>query len=288
MSAVGQSVRRLTTAGGSRAGARWHRVHPATVAALVVLVFFAFAAAWPGLLAVRGPIDPDLTAVLHPPGAGHLLGTDQLGRDVWSRIVHGTRVSLLTGLGAAGLGLLGGIVLALVAALGGHAADQVVMRVIEVMLSFPSLLLALLVITVLGPGPASVVAAIALAEIPHYARLTRAQIFVVRKAPYVEAARSLGRRRLPVMLRHVLPNATGPVLSLATIGIGTAVMISASLSFLGLGRQQPAPEWGAMLAEGRDFVTTAWWLAVFPGAAITLAVAACLVLGRRMRARWRS
>ncbi|MEU4743968.1 ABC transporter permease, partial [Actinosynnema sp. NPDC023658] len=166
---------------------------------------------------------------------------------------------------------------------GGRVADQVVMRVVEVLLSFPGLLLALLVITVFGAGPLGALTAIALAEAPHHTRLARGQLLVVRGAPYVEAAVSLGRRRTAVTLAHVLPNAVGPVLSLGAVGVGTAVMISAALSFLGLGAQEPAPEWGSMLADGREFVTTAWWLAVFPGVAVTLVVASSSVLGRRAR-----
>ncbi|WP_410585905.1 ABC transporter permease [Amycolatopsis sp. lyj-23] len=258
---------------------------PGTLLAAALAVLLAVAALRPSWLTGAGPADVDPQAILRAPSAAHPFGTDQLGRDVLARVVHGAGYSLGTGLSATLLAVTGGCVFGLLAAFGGRAADQVVSRVVDVLLAFPGLLLALLVIAVLGPGPVTAVPAIGLASIPHYTRLVRGQALVAAHAGYVEAAVALGRPRLAVLLRHVLPNIAGPVLVLATLGTGTAIMIGSSLSFLGLGAQPPAPEWGAMLADGRDFAALAWWPAVFPGAAIAATVVTITVLGRRARDR---
>jgi peptide/nickel transport system permease protein len=258
---------------------------PGTVLAALIVVFFALAAVWPELLAHRSPIETDFPAALLPPSSAHLFGTDQLGRDLWSRVVHGTRISLMIGLSATVLAAAGGLILGLLAAFGGRIADMIVMRVVDVLLSLPSFLLALLVVAVLGPGPVSAIPAITLASIPRYARLVRGQAIVVRRSEYVEAAISLGRSKMAIVLRHVLPNTLGPLVVVATVGIGSAITIGATLSFLGLGPQQPTPEWGAILANGRNFGLRAWWLMVFPGLAVTLTVIAFTVLGKHAQAR---
>jgi peptide/nickel transport system permease protein len=250
------------------------------------LVPFALAAALPHLLASGSPITIDPVNALLPPSAEHWFGTDQLGRDLFARVVHGARPSLLIGAGATALAVVAGALLGLAAALGGRAADQVVMRVADVLMSLPQLLVALVVIAVLGGGTGNLVLAIAVAFAPGYARIVRAEALVVRASGYVEAARGLGLRRAVLVLRHILPNAVGPLLVLATVGFGTALIAGSGLGFLGFGAQPPAPEWGAMLAEGRDFLDSAWWLGVFPGAAITATVIAVNVLGHAARTRF--
>ncbi|MFI6316699.1 ABC transporter permease [Nonomuraea sp. NPDC050556] len=252
----------------------------------VVLVPFVVAAAVPELLSDASPIAIDPVNALLPPGARHWFGTDQLGRDLFTRVVHGARPSLLIGAGATGAAVVAGGLLGLAAALGGRAADQVVMRVADVLMSLPQLLVALVVIAVLGTGTTNLVLAIAIAFVPGYARVVRAEALVVRGSGYVESARGLGLRRPVLIVRHILPNAVGPLLVLATVGFGTALIAGSGLGFLGFGTQPPAPEWGAMLAEGRDFLETAWWLGVFPGAAITVTVIAVNVLGRVARGRF--
>ncbi|GAA0988913.1 ABC transporter permease [Acrocarpospora macrocephala] len=254
--------------------------------AWAVLAPILVAAAAPELLAAVSPIATDPVNALLPPGAGHWFGTDQLGRDLFTRVVHGARPSLLLGLGATVLAVAAGALLGLAAALGGRAADQVVTRVLDILLSLPQLLLALLVITVLGGGVANVVLAIAVAFTPGYARIVRAEALVVRRSGYVEAAKGLGLGRPALIARHILPNAVGPLLVLATVGFGTALIAGSGLSFLGFGVQPPDPEWGAMLAEGRDFLATAWWIGLFPGAAITATVIAVNVLGRAAQRRF--
>jgi peptide/nickel transport system permease protein len=261
------------------------RLRPGLLLAALVLALAVLACVRPELLAHASPTDADPVAALTAPGARHWMGTDQLGRDVYARVVHGARYSLLTGLGATALSVLAGILTGIPAALAGRVGDQVAMRAVDILLALPELLLALLVIAVTGPGTGNSLLAIAFAAAPGYARLVRGQALVVRNAEYVRSAVALGLPRRRVVLRHVLPNTLGPLTVPATLGIGTAVIAGSSLSFLGLGPKAPAPEWGAMLAQGRDFLSTAWWIAVFPGAAITTVVVAVTVLGRLLHTR---
>ncbi|MFC5827908.1 ABC transporter permease [Nonomuraea insulae] len=254
--------------------------------AALVLGLLVLAAVWPGLFTAYSPTEVDPALALRPPGGGHLLGTDQLGRDIWTRIVYGTRLSLFTGLAATALAVAGGTCAGLLAALGGRAADQAVMRTADVLLALPGMLLALIVITVLGPGQGSALIAIAVSEMPGYARMIRARALVVRRAEYVDAAVVLGLPHRSVVARHILPNSLSPLLVLATLGTGTAILAGSALSFLGLGVRPPQPEWGALLAEGREFLATAWWLALFPGLAITVTVVAVNVMGRHLRLRF--
>ncbi|MFG2041516.1 ABC transporter permease [Dactylosporangium sp. NPDC048998] len=256
------------------------------VLAGLVLVAFAVAVAFPGLVGGARPdvVDPLLT--LRPPDGRHWFGTDQLGRDVFTRVVYGARISLAMGLAATALAVLVGAALGLLSALCGRLVDEALMRAADVLLALPGILLALLVVAVLGPGPVSELVAIAFAAVPGYARLVRGQALSVRRSDYVTSAVAVGVRPLTLVLRHVLPNSLGPVLVLATLGTGSAIIIGSSLSFLGLGPRQPTPEWGAMLADGRDFLSTAWWVGVFPGLAITVTVVAVTVIGRRWQLRF--
>ncbi|MFG2825658.1 ABC transporter permease [Kitasatospora sp. NPDC048365] len=260
------------------------RLAPALAAVLLGLLVLAALA--PGLIAGASPLETDPVAALTPPGGAHWFGTDQLGRDLFARVVHGTRPSLLLGLGATALSVAGGAALGLAAALGGRAADQVLMRAADVLLALPPILLALLAVTVLGTGSVNVMIAIAIAFVPGYARIVRAETLVVRRSGYVEAAVVLGVPRPVLILRHVLPNAIGPMLVLATVGFGAALIAASGLSFLGLGPQPPSPEWGAMLSQGRSFLATAWWIGVFPGAAITLTALTVNTVGRRAQRRY--
>ncbi|MEU8099851.1 ABC transporter permease [Streptomyces rubiginosohelvolus] len=255
---------------------------PGLLVSVAVLVVAALACVSPGLLAPASPTDADPVAALLPPGGEHWFGTDQLGRDVYARVVHGARHSLLLGVGATALGVLVGLLIGLPSALLGRFADQVAMRSMDVMLALPELLLALLVIAVVGPSSVNAALAIAVSSVPGYARLVRGQAQVVRRAEYIRSAIGLGLRRRTVVLRHVVPNTLGPLVVPATLGVGTAIIAGSALSFLGLGPKAPTPEWGAMLAQGRDALQSAWWIAVFPGAAITLSVVAVTVVGRQL------
>ena len=258
---------------------------PGVWGAAVFLTLLIAAALFPGLLVSGAPNGTDRLAALQGPAADHPLGTDANGRDLLTRIVHGARPSLLAGLGVTALSIAAGTVVGLAAGLGGRIADETLMRLVDVVLSIPTLMLALLVITITGPGVFNTVLAIAFFMVPKYARLIRTQVAVIRRAGFVEAATSLGLTRVRIVLRHILPNAFQPLLALATIEVGAAIVAVASLSFLGLGAAPPAPEWGAMLAGGRDYFSVAWWVAVFPGAAITLTVLSITVLGRYLQRR---
>lgn len=271
-----------TTAVGRRA------VRPAAAAAGIAALLLLVAALDPGLLTAHAPDAVDPLHTLSAPSAAHPFGTDQLGRDVWSRIVYGTRPSLLIGVAATAIGVTAGSALGLLAALSGPRVDFALMRVNDVLLSFPSLLLALLIAALAGPSTLDATLAVAFASVPGYARVLRGQALVVRRADYVQVSIGLGVRRWRAVLRHVLPNSLGPVLVLATIGIGEAVLAGASLSFLGLGPRPPSPEWGTMLSDGRDYLAQAWWIAVFPGLAVTFAVVVLTTLGRLLQTRVRA
>ena len=251
-----------------------------------VLVLLVFVAAFPGLFTGASPTATNPVGALAAPSAAHWLGTDELGRDEYARIIYGARPSLLIGLSATVLAVAGGALLGLAAALSGRFGDGVLMRLVDVLLALPQLMLALLVITVLGTGVVNTAIAVAIGLIPGYARIVRAEALVVRHSGYVEAAVGLGLRRRAVVLRHILPNALGPLLVVATVGFGTAIITASGLSFLGLGAQPPSPEWGAMLSGARNYLAVGWWLGAFPGAAITLSVVSINLVGRHLQARF--
>jgi peptide/nickel transport system permease protein len=254
-----------------------------TAVALVAIAVLGLAAAFPRALATTDPDAVDPAAALTPPSAGHWFGADQLGRDVFSRVVYGAQPSLLIGVGATLIAIVAGVFLGLFGALAGRHLEDAMLRILDVLLAFPSLLLALLVVTLVGPSTSSAILAIACASAPGYARMLRGQALVVKGSGYVEAAVGLGVPWTRAVLRHVLPNSLTPLLVLATIGVGEAIVAGAGLSFLGVGSPPPAPEWGAMLSDGRDYLDLAWWTAVFPGAAITVSVIALTVVGRRLQ-----
>ncbi|KAA9150658.1 ABC transporter permease [Microbacterium lushaniae] len=254
-------------------------------AAAAVLGAAALMAIAPQLFATQDPLQTDVTQALLPPSAEHFFGTDQSGRDVYSRVVYGASRSLGIGLLATGLALTIGLVIGSLSGVAPRLVDAVAMRATDVLLAFPEFLIALVVVAILGPGGANVAIAVTIAAIPVYVRLARAQTRTLRTAEHVEAARILGVPAPTAFARHVLPAVLGALSVLATIGIGSSILAAAGLSFLGLGPTEPTPEWGLMLSGGRNVLGQAWWVAVFPGAAITLTVVAATVLGRTLRAR---
>jgi peptide/nickel transport system permease protein len=249
-----------------------------------VLAFFVLAAIFPNLLSPYDPLAINPADAFSGPGPGHLLGTDESGRDIYSRIIHGARPSLLIGAAATAIGLGLALVLGTIAGFGGKWLDFGVGRVLEVLFALPGLLLALVFIALAGPGVGTTVVAVGLTTAPGYARMIRAQIIALRTSPMVEAATVLGRTRSRILAIHILPNALAPIAVLGTLGLGQAVVWAASLSFLGLGAPPPAPEWGAMLSAGRTYLALAWWMTFFPGLAIVLVAAASTVLSRAMKA----
>jgi ABC-type dipeptide/oligopeptide/nickel transport system permease subunit len=232
------------------------------------------------------PYDPtavDPAGRLTPPGDGHLLGTDRLGRDVASRLLHGGRVAMAVGATAVLIGAGTGVPLGLVAGYRGGAFDSVVMRVMDGLLAFPALLLAVMMIAALGPGHVQAMVAIGIVLVPIFARLSRAQTLAVRHQEFVLAARALGAPEGRIVARHVLPNIAGPLLIQGTVAFSGAVLAEASLSYLGLGTQPPIPSWGGMLQEARDVLFIAWWMAIWPGVTIAAAVLGLNLLGDGLR-----
>ncbi len=243
------------------------RRRTARVGAAVVCVFLLVTALAP-LIAPYDPFDQDLASALAGPSAAHWLGSDQYGRDVLSRIIYGSRTALLAILVADGIALGAGAALGLVAGFRGGKVDAFVMRMVDVLLAFPYLLLALIIVAALGPSLINSIIAIGIVYTPQYARLIRGQVLAVKTTEYVLAARSIGAGPARIMLRHILPNSFTPLLVMATLQAGTVVVETAGLSFLGLGAQPPSPDWGALLADGQSYFLTAWWIATFPGLAI--------------------
>jgi peptide/nickel transport system permease protein len=260
-------------------------LRPGLILAGLFLLFLVVAAFAPTWITSRDPLETHLREAFRAPSAAHVLGTDENGRDVFTRIIYGVRGTLFMGLGATFIGLGSGIVLGLISGLGPRLVDGAIMRFVDILLAFPDLLFALVIITFFGQGTLNAILAVGIASIPRYARLTRAQTHLVRGLPYVEAASTLGLRHVTLVLRHVLPNAIRPVIVLAIVGLGGKIAIGASLSFLGLGTPAPAPEWGSMLSVGRDFLANAWWLTAMPGFALTLTVLSIGTLGRELLRR---
>jgi peptide/nickel transport system permease protein len=265
---------------------RRSRPGPGLLAAGAYLVLLVVAAAWPAALAPADPLAADPLAVLSPPGAGHWFGTDHLGRDVLTRVVHGAGHSLTIGVAATVIAVTGGVLLGLLAGLTHRFADEALSRTFDALSAVPMLLLALLFIAIAGPGTVSLIVAIGIATLPHHARVVRGQTLVVRRSGFVEQAVTFGQSRPRLVLRHVLPNVVGPVPVLAVIGLGEAILAAAGLSFLGMGPQPPSPEWGAMLSEGRNYLQVAWWISIVPGLAVTATVVSLTVVGRHWQARF--
>lgn len=253
------------------------------VAGLVIMGVFVLAAVFAPLLAPYDPIAQTLTLRRQPPSLAHPLGMDDLGRDILSRIIFGTRRSLQVGVLSVGLAIVVGMLIGALAGFVGGWLDTVTMRFMDVMLAFPALLLAIAIVTILGPGLMNMLYAIGIVSIPAYARIVRASVLSIKQQDYILAARMLGVRKLRILFKHVLPNCLTPLIVQGTLGIGTAILDAAGLSFLGLGAQPPDPEWGAMLGQGRYAVFTAPHIVLFPGIAIMLTVLGFNLLGDGLR-----
>jgi len=236
--------------------------------------------------AVLSPYDPDKTDVsvkLKPPSSRYYLGTDQLGRDVFSRMLHGSRISLTVGFIAVAISIFIGILVGAIAGYYGGWVDSFLMRFVDTMLCFPSFFLILTIVALLGPDIKNIMVVIGITSWEGTARFVRAEFLTLRERDYVQAARSLGVKDLRIIFRHILPNALAPVFVTATLGVASAILIEASLSFLGFGVQPPRPSWGNILTEGRTYIFDAWWLTVFPGFAILYAVLSFNLVGDGLR-----
>ncbi|MBC7082351.1 MAG: ABC transporter permease [Firmicutes bacterium] len=263
----------------------WRRLlrNRSAVAGGVLVLALAIVALAAPLLAPYDPLAPSLEDRLSPPSAAHWLGTDDLGRDILSRIIFGARVSLQVGILAVALALVAGTFLGIIAGYYGGFLDNLIMRIMDVMLAFPSVLLAIAIVAIMGPSLGNAMIAIGIVSIPVYARIVRSSTLQVKASEYVEAARALGGSDVRIIFRHVLPNCMAPLIVQASLGIATAILDAAGLSFLGLGAQPPTPEWGAMLSGGRAFLRIAPWVTAFPGIAIVLLVMGFNMFGDGLR-----
>jgi len=263
----------------------WRRLgqRPAALVGLAVILFFAGIALAAPLVSPYDPIATDWLAVRKAPSLRHLFGTDEIGRDVLSRVICGARASLLAGLVSVSIALALGMPLGLVSGYQGGIVDGVAMRMIDAMLAIPFLILAIALAAFLGPNLTNAMIAIGVSQMPVFARLTRAQVLAAKHEDYVEAARAIGNPDRRILLRHILPNISAPILVQATLAIAAAIIAEASLSFLGLGQQPPAPSWGSMLNTARSYVDQAPWMAVWPGLSIFLLVLSFNLLGDGLR-----
>jgi peptide/nickel transport system permease protein len=257
--------------------------NPTAAIASVLLLLIVVVAVFDETLAPQGPNDISVTDRLQSPSWAHPFGTDDLGRDILSRVIIGASVSLKVGLLAVGFALVVGSVIGLLAGYYGKWVDDVLMRFMDVLFAFPAVLLAIAVLAVRGPGSGNTALAIGIVYTPIFARVTRASVLGVREEVYVRASRSVGASDWRILTRHILPNAAPPIIVQTSISLAFAVLAEAALSFLGLGTQPPNPSWGLMLAEGRGYIELAWWLAFFPGMAIFLTVLCFNLLGDGLR-----
>jgi peptide/nickel transport system permease protein len=253
-------------------------------AGLIIMVMFVLAAALADVICRFSPLAVDSAHALTAPNSQHWMGTDSFGRDVWSRIIHGARISLAVGIGSTALGSSIGVIVGLASGYLSGWVDLVFQRITDILQALPLLVLALVVTAALGPSLPNVIIAIAIPLIPTVARVIRANTLALRELPFVEAAKSIGMSEMRIALRHVLPNTLAPLIVLATAQLGSTILTEASLSFLGLGIPEPYPSWGRMLSESAaEYVRTAPWLVIFPGVAISLAVFGTNLFGDALR-----
>ncbi|MGK5507361.1 ABC transporter permease [Brevibacillus formosus] len=252
------------------------------MAGVVILIVFTLGSLLAPVIAPHPVEQMNFNSRLSAPSLTHLLGTDDFGRDIFSRLLHGGRISLLMGLITVVLSTLIGVTLGIIAGYY-RRVDLFIMQGMDILMSLPALLLAIAVIAVLGPGLTNAMIAVVIAVIPSYVRVVRSAVLSIREKEYIEAVRALGIRDWQILLKHVLPNILSPIIVLSTIQFGVSILAAAALSFLGLGAQPPMPEWGAMVFVGKAFLSQAWWMSIFPGLAIMLVVLGFNLLGDGLR-----
>jgi peptide/nickel transport system permease protein len=257
--------------------------HVGGMIGLILLLLLIATAVFAPAIAPYDPLRVSPIDALLPPSSDHWMGTDTLGRDVMSRVIFGTRISLRLGLVSVSIALSLGVLIGVLAGYLGGRVDGVLMRLVDVLLAFPSLILALVAVFALGPGLTNAMIAVGISTIPAFARITRGEVLSAKENLYVQSAQALGASTSTVMFRHILPNIIAPNIVMAALMTGTAILAGAALSFLGLGAQSPTPEWGLMLSQGRAFMSLAWWLTLFPGLGIMLTVMAMNLLGDGLR-----
>lgn len=265
---------------------RFLRRRPLTVLGIVVVLIVVVVSLVGGVVAPYGPVAPDYTALLSAPGRSHLFGTDQLGRDVFSRVLAGAKYSLFIALSVLLIGSVVGTAIGLVAGYVGGVLDEALMRFTDIFLVFPALVLAIAMASTLGPGLVTTVIALAVVWWPWYARLVRGQVLSVRSLMYVDAARAGGVSMTRILWRHVLPAVVTPIIVQLSMDVGNAILAASALSFIGLGAQPPTPEWGAMISDAQTYLRDGWWIATFPGLAIALTAMGFNLLGDGLRDFW--
>ncbi|WP_209121781.1 ABC transporter permease [Alkalihalobacillus sp. BA299] len=258
-------------------------INKAALVGAIIIVFYIFIALFAPLLAPYSPYEINLENKLMPPSIDHWMGTDDKGRDILSRVLYGSRLSMGVGFAAVLFGAFFGIIFGLVAGYYGKWVDSFIMRMMDVMLAFPGILLALAIIAALGPSLINVTIAVGAFSVPLFARIVRGSTLEVKRLEYIDAIRSLGANDLTIIVKHVFPNILSPIIVQGTLRLATAILSAAGLSFLGLGAQPPSPEWGTMLSSGRDFLFSAPYIALFPGLAISILVLGFNIFGDGLR-----
>jgi ABC-type dipeptide/oligopeptide/nickel transport system permease subunit len=260
------------------------RKNKGAMAGLAIILIFIFMAIFAPLIAPFDPIAQVIEDRKTPMFTnGHIFGTDDLGRDMLSRIIYGARISMTIGVVSVGISLISGLIIGVVSAYYGGLLDKIVMRLIDIMLAFPYILLTIVIVSILGPSLTNAMVAIGISQIPRYARVVRASVLAEKESDYVLAERALGASDFELMFFTILPNCLSATIVQATLGVGEAILNSAGLSFLGLGAQPPTPEWGLMIASSKEFITNAWWIVTLPGLAILLAVLGFNLFGDGLR-----
>ena len=265
----------------------WRRLkrNKMAVLGLIILIILVLLAVFADVIANYDNvvIKQNLAHRLQGPSAAHWLGTDEFGRDIFARLVHGTRVSLQVGIVAVGISIVIGGILGAVAGYYGGKLDNTIMRIMDIFLAVPSILLAIAIVSALGPSIINLMLAISISSVPSYARIVRASVLSIRDQEFIEAAKAIGASNTRIIFRHIIPNSLAPVIVQATLGVASAILSTAGLSFIGLGIQPPAPEWGSMLSGGRQYLRYVWWVTTFPGVAIMITILSLNLLGDGLR-----
>lgn len=263
----------------------WHKLknNKLALSGLLIITILVAIAIFAPKITTYEPTSQNILERLQKPSVKHLLGTDELGRDVFSRIVYGTRISLSVGFIAVGISVIIGVFFGALAGFYGGWIDSLIMRFVDIMFCFPSFFLILMIIAVLGPNIYNVMIIIGITSWPGIARLVRGEILSVKEREFVYAAKAIGASDLRIIFKHILPNALAPVLVTATLGIADAILVESGLSFLGLGVQPPMPSWGNILTSGKDYIESAWWLTLFPGLAILITILSYNLVGEGLR-----
>ncbi|MEK3980431.1 ABC transporter permease [Psychrobacillus sp. FSL K6-2836] len=272
-----------TSTGPWRDAWRSFRKNKGALVGAGIVLFFVFLAGFGFLLAPQGINDQLLTDRLQPPSSQYWFGTDDFGRDIYSRIIHGARISLMVGFFSVIGSVVVGSILGIIAGYYGKWIDMIISRIFDIMLAFPSILLAIAVVSVLGPSLQNALIAIAIINIPNFGRLIRSKVLSIKEEEYITSAKAIGMRDIRILFSHILPNSMAPVIVAGTLAIASAIIEAAALGFLGLGAQAPAPEWGKMLADARMYLRNAPWTMIFPGLAIMLTVVGFNLMGDGLR-----